>query len=131
MGRTPQRGRLIGSRPHLRKFCPKVPFLVDAGGDQTAAPDSGKRGQMGDVIMLAERREARRASREGRRRERSRAEFFFDLSCPFTYLAAERVERAFDDVVWTPASAEALRRSSLADDTAAAAAVRRVAEERA
>jgi 2-hydroxychromene-2-carboxylate isomerase len=86
---------------------------------------------MGDVIMLAERREARRASRAGRGRERSRAEFFFDLSCPFTYLVAERVERAFDDVVWTPASADALRRSSLADDTVAAAAVRRAAEERA
>ena len=81
--------------------------------------------------MLAERREARRASREGRRRERSRAEFFFDLACPFTYLAAERVERAFDDVTWTPASAEALRRSCLADDTVAAAAVRKAAEERA
>ena len=86
---------------------------------------------MGDVIMLAERREARRAEREGRRRERTRAEFFFDLACPFTYLAAERVERAFDDVVWTPASADALRRASLADDTVAAAAVRKAAEERA
>jgi 2-hydroxychromene-2-carboxylate isomerase len=86
---------------------------------------------MGEVIMLAERREARRAGREGRRRERSRAEFFFDLSCPFTYLAAERVERAFDEVVWTPASADALHRSCLADDTVAAAAVRRAAEERA
>jgi 2-hydroxychromene-2-carboxylate isomerase len=86
---------------------------------------------MGDVIMLAERREALRAGRAGRRRERTRAQFFFDLSCPFTYLAAERVERAFDDVVWTPASADALRRSCLADDTVGAAAVRRAAEERA
>jgi 2-hydroxychromene-2-carboxylate isomerase len=86
---------------------------------------------MGDVIRLAERREARRARHAGRGRERSRAQFFFDLSCPFTYLAAERVERAFDDVVWTPASAEALRRGSLSDDTVGAAAVRRRAEERA
>ena len=86
---------------------------------------------MGEVIMLAERREALRAGRAGQRRERSRAEFFFDLSCPFTYLAAERVERAFDDVVWTPASADALRRSCLADDDVAATAVRRAAEERA
>jgi len=86
---------------------------------------------MGDVIRLAERREARRERRQGQPRERSRAQFFFDLSCPFTYLAAERVERAFDEVVWTPASSGALRRSCLADDDVAAAAVRRSAEERA
>ena len=53
------------------------------------------------------------------------------MSCPFTYLAAERVERAFDDVTWTPASATALRRGSLADDEVALAAVRAAAEERA
>ena len=86
---------------------------------------------MGDVIKLSERREARRRQRAGRQRERSRAQFFFDLSCPFTYLAAERVERAFDEVVWTPASSDALRRACLADDDVAAAAVRRAAEERA
>jgi 2-hydroxychromene-2-carboxylate isomerase len=86
---------------------------------------------MGDVIMLSERREARRRRGAGQRRERSRAQFFFDLSCPFTYLAVERVERAFDDVTWTPASTAALRRSSLAADPAGADAVRRSAEERA
>jgi 2-hydroxychromene-2-carboxylate isomerase len=85
---------------------------------------------MGDVIMLSERREARRR-RTAPRRERSRAQFFFDLACPFTYLVAERVECAFDDVTWTPASAAALRRSCLAADVFSAAAVRRLAEERA
>ena len=86
---------------------------------------------MGDVIMLSERREALRRRGTGPLRGRSRAQFFFDLSCPFTYLVAERVERAFDDVTWTPASAAALGRSWLAADAVAAAAVRRVAEERA
>jgi 2-hydroxychromene-2-carboxylate isomerase len=86
---------------------------------------------MGDVIKLSERRDALRRRSAGRQRERSRAQFFFDLASPFTYLAAERVERAFDDVVWTPASADALRRSSLADDHIGAAGVRRSAEERA
>lgn len=86
---------------------------------------------MGEVISLAERREARRKRTAGRMRERSRAQFFFDLSCPFTYLAAERVERAFDQVIWTPASSDALRRSALADDPLHAATVRRAAEERA
>jgi 2-hydroxychromene-2-carboxylate isomerase len=70
---------------------------------------------MGDVIKLAERREARR-TRTMRRHGPTRVEFLFDLCCPFSYLAAERVERAFDDVVWTPASATALRCGSPASD---------------
>jgi 2-hydroxychromene-2-carboxylate isomerase len=86
---------------------------------------------MGDVIMLSERREALRRRGAGRQRERSRAQFFFDLSCPFTYLAVERVERAFDEVTWTPASASALRRSCLEGDAAGAEAVRHAAEQRA
>jgi 2-hydroxychromene-2-carboxylate isomerase len=86
---------------------------------------------MGDVIRLSERREALRRRSAGRRPVRSHGEFFFDLACPFTYLAAERVERSFDDVVWRAASSEALSRSCLADDDIGAAAVRRRAEERA
>ena len=85
---------------------------------------------MGEVIRLAERRQARR-ERPQQRSASLRAEFLFDLACPFTYLAAERVERAFDDVTWTPASTTALRRGSLADDEVALAAVRAAAEERA
>jgi 2-hydroxychromene-2-carboxylate isomerase len=84
---------------------------------------------MGEVIHLHERRRARPAAAQAR--ERSRATFYFDLACPFTYLAAERVERSFDEVVWVPASDGALRRSCLADDETAAAAVRRAAEGRA
>jgi 2-hydroxychromene-2-carboxylate isomerase len=85
---------------------------------------------MGEVIRLAERRQARH-ERPRRRPTLLRAEFLFDLACPFTYLAAERVERAFDDVTWTAASSTALRRGSLADDEPALAAVRLAAEERA
>jgi 2-hydroxychromene-2-carboxylate isomerase len=85
---------------------------------------------MGEVIRLAERREARRSQQRQRHRP-VRAEFLFDLACPFTYLAAERVERAFDHVTWTPASNTALRRGSLASDEPALAAVRAAAEERA
>ena len=85
---------------------------------------------MGEVIRLAERRQARRA-RSRQRLTPVRAEFLFDLACPFAYLAAERVERAFDDVTWTAASATSLRRGSLASDEAALTAVRAAAEERA
>lgn len=85
---------------------------------------------MGEVIRLADRREARR-SRPARRQRPVRAEFLFDLACPFTYLAAERVERAFEHVTWTPASRTALHGGSLATDEVALARVRAAAEERA
>ena len=85
---------------------------------------------MGEVIRLAERR-ARRTRPPRQRHARVRAEFFFDLACPFTYLAAERVERAFDDVVWTPASSTALRGGALATDAGALESVRAAAEARA
>jgi 2-hydroxychromene-2-carboxylate isomerase len=87
--------------------------------------------KMGELINLAERRKQRRRSRTGPRSRAVRAEFLYDLACPFTYLAAERVERSFDDVVWTPASATALRRGSPATDEAALAGVQAAAEERA
>ena len=85
---------------------------------------------MGELIQLAERREARR-TRTQRRPAIVRADFMFDLACPFTYLVAERVERAFDDVRWIPASTTALRAGSLGSDAAATEAVRVAAEQRA
>jgi 2-hydroxychromene-2-carboxylate isomerase len=85
---------------------------------------------MGEVIRLAERRQARR-TRPRQRLAPARAEFFFDLACPFTYLAAESVDRAFDHVVWTPASYTMLRGGALASDPGALAIMRMAAEERA
>ena len=87
---------------------------------------------MGDVIRLAERRAARRG-RAGQRTIHPpfRVEFFFDLCCPFTYLAAERVDRAFEDVIWTPASATALRCGSLTADREGYERLRSSAERRA
>jgi 2-hydroxychromene-2-carboxylate isomerase len=84
---------------------------------------------MGQVIDLAQRREA--AQRRTRRSEPTRAQFFFDLACPFTYLAAERVERAFTHVTWTATSAETLQRRSLAGDPEAVDRIRAAAERRA
>ena len=85
---------------------------------------------MGELIQLAERRDARR-TRSLRRPASVRADFMFDLACPFTYLVAERVDRAFDDVRWIPASTTALRAGSLGSDDAATDAVRTAAEQRA
>jgi len=85
---------------------------------------------MGDVIRLDERR-AVRAARATHRIAPARVQFLFDLCCPFSYLAAERVDRVFDDVTWTPASTSALCCGSLAADPEALAAYRSSAERRA
>lgn len=62
---------------------------------------------MGELIVLAERLADR-----SRPAPRGRPAFFFDLACPFSYLAAERVERALGEVEWIPAARLALQRGS-------------------
>lgn len=58
---------------------------------------------MGQVISLAERRTARRRGEIARTAGRPQATFFFDLTSPWTYLAAERIDRLFPGVEWSPA----------------------------
>jgi 2-hydroxychromene-2-carboxylate isomerase len=84
---------------------------------------------MGEVIRLEDRRARRQPDVEGRKAVR--AEFFFDLASPFTYLAAERVDRAFDAVTWSPASAIKLRCRDLPAGEAEAGEVAERAEARA
>lgn len=84
---------------------------------------------MGEVIKLADRRIARAA--RAPRGSLPRAEFFFDLSCPFSYLAAERIERSFTTVIWRPASAAALQRCEPGADAAQVERFRSAAERRA
>ncbi len=59
---------------------------------------------MGELIVLAERRADR-----SRPTGSARPAFFFDLGCPFSYLAAERVERVVGDVAWIPTAGTLLR----------------------
>ena len=61
---------------------------------------------MGELISLAERRAARAEAHAPP--ARPRVSFYFDLASPWTYLAAERVDRRFADVRWQPAIGEAL-----------------------
>lgn len=83
---------------------------------------------MGEVIEIS-------GYRARRRRDASRRAapvcFYFDLSCPFSYMAAERVEAAFSQVRWRPASASLLAPlvevSETQRDLARAAATRRAA----
>lgn len=81
---------------------------------------------MGTVVDLA-----------GRRRDRlsahslGRAQCFLDLSCPFSYLAAERVGRAFASVTWRLASNGCVDRRDPTADPAHADRMRAAAERRA
>src|SRR3954463_9771423 len=84
---------------------------------------------MGDVIRLEDRRARRRPDAVAG--DAVRAEFLFDLASPFTYLAAERVDRAFDEVTWTPACASTLRCASMPVGEAEAQEGMDKAEERA
>jgi 2-hydroxychromene-2-carboxylate isomerase len=84
---------------------------------------------VGEVVQLSEAGACRGRGR--RRHVRRRAELYFDLACPFSYLAAERVERSLVDVDWRPASASAMRRASPLDEVAWLERVRSAAEYRA
>lgn len=83
---------------------------------------------MGVVIQLPQRR------RPARQQSVASATFFFDLACPYTYLAAERIDRRFGEAHWRPASGRRVALSSpcvaagLAADRAAEAAERRARE---
>lgn len=79
---------------------------------------------MGQVIQLAEARKRRRSRAIG---EPSRPQLFVDLADPFSYLAAERVERRLPDVQWRLACQRALQRAE-ADDALFGAAERRATE---
>jgi 2-hydroxychromene-2-carboxylate isomerase len=66
---------------------------------------------MGELIVLAEH-----LAHRSRTRSNARAAFFFELSCPFSYLASERVERELGDVDWIPtASTDRLRPDLVAE----------------
>jgi 2-hydroxychromene-2-carboxylate isomerase len=80
---------------------------------------------MGELIVLTERRDPGLCARPA---ARSRPAFYFDLDCPFSYLAAERVERALGDVEWVPTPATALGSGTRLAPPARAQAEHRAAE---
>jgi 2-hydroxychromene-2-carboxylate isomerase len=84
---------------------------------------------MGDVVHLAQVRGRREWA--ARRRGVAPAFFYFDLACPFSYLAAERVERLFARVVWRPVLGEGVHRGDPWADPLRAAAAHTAAERRA
>jgi 2-hydroxychromene-2-carboxylate isomerase len=87
---------------------------------------------MGEVISMAAHRRARieEPLPEGAG-ARNRVTFYFDLSSPYTYLAAERVDRMFPHVVWCPTTSDALRWADPAADDLARERQRAAAAHRA
>src|SRR3954447_22578258 len=80
---------------------------------------------MGEIVRLDERRRAREPQ------QALRAQCYVDLSCPFSYLTAERVERTFAKVSWRLATTSAVERRDPATDDVTlvrAAAERRAAQ---
>jgi len=69
---------------------------------------------LGELISLAARRAARAGT--GAPPVRPRVSFYFDLVSPWTYLAAERVERQFAGVRWRPVVPDALALEEYDDD---------------
>ncbi|MHB8658353.1 MAG: DsbA family protein [Solirubrobacteraceae bacterium] len=58
---------------------------------------------MGELISLTEHRAARlRRAADVKPATEAKPTFFVDLACPFSYLAADRVERALGEVEWVP-----------------------------
>jgi 2-hydroxychromene-2-carboxylate isomerase len=71
-------------------------------------------GLVGDLIMFGDRRPDRSRAAPGtghglRAAPGTGPAFFFDPSCPFSYLATERVERLLGEVEWVPTAAASLR----------------------
>ena len=60
---------------------------------------------MGELIVLAHHRPATAAVEPAPTGE---ASFYFDLACPFSYLAAEGIERLLGQVSWVPVAPSAL-----------------------
>jgi 2-hydroxychromene-2-carboxylate isomerase len=80
---------------------------------------------VGELIVLAERLADRSRPVAG-----TEAAFFFDLVCPFSYLAAERIERELGNVDWIPAAGMTLHgKGHPAHSVAARTAAERMAAE--
>jgi 2-hydroxychromene-2-carboxylate isomerase len=89
--------------------------MVDACTRKTAAkvPDSFRcdvrcHRYMGTVTTLESHRLKRAERAPVAQHLLPRATLFFDLSSPFTYLAAERADRLFSGLEWLPASSDVL-----------------------
>ena len=80
---------------------------------------------MGDLILLSERVHDRSRPTDGA------TAFFFELGCPLSYLAAERVERLLGEIDWVPVLGLAETASSEPDIRRTAAQRMALAEEEA
>lgn len=80
---------------------------------------------MGEVIHLPRRR------RVAHEQSVASVTFLFDLACPYTYLAAERIDRRFSEARWRPAAGRHLAASPCGARGLAGARAIETAEQRA
>jgi 2-hydroxychromene-2-carboxylate isomerase len=73
--------------------------------------------RMGNVIYLSEHR-----VKSSRPDPELPPAFFFDVSCPMSYLSAERIERTLGEVEWVPVDGASLRGDAVVRDRADACA---------
>ncbi|MBA2637055.1 MAG: DsbA family protein, partial [Solirubrobacterales bacterium] len=90
---------------HWRVYPQRGTLFISGGGERSSSAvirdgNADDLGTMAPVIALESYR-VRRAAVRGPRM--TRTVFFFDLNSPWTYLAAERVDRFFPGVRWQPA----------------------------
>lgn len=81
---------------------------------------------LGELISLAQRRAAHAAAAAPA--PRARVTFYFDLVSPWTYLAAERVDRSFAAVRWQPVVGDVLGLADPGVEAERSAAERRAAQ---
>src|SRR5947209_13719758 len=103
----PTKGKSIHPGLSARSFVANCPNSVQF---TTVFAATVVTGFMGDLIVLADRFADR-----SRPIASAPVAFFFDLACPFSYLAAERVERLLGDVEWIPSAPVAAPSSRMPD----------------
>ena len=79
---------------------------------------------VGTITSLQAHRVARHQRELARRHALPRATLFFDLSSPYTYLAAERADRLFAGLEWQPACTGVLHGMELGEEGMRAASQR-------
>ncbi|MFL5821856.1 MAG: DsbA family protein [Solirubrobacteraceae bacterium] len=108
---TARSGASNGARSAAQGSGPAGGALRESGTGRRAAGSAGRGGQSATALRVEETGPAARA--------RTRAIFFFDLACPFSYIAAERIERLLGDVEWVPTPGQVLDdRREWADNSA-------------
>src|SRR5579884_852506 len=93
--RVREGGRRTSARSGRRAAAPSAPGRPAQGVRLLAHADNGASPGLVVATALVDEQ-----------RPQARPAFFLDLACPFSYIAAERVERMLGDIEWVPTPSE-------------------------